>query len=110
MHRLADLDSAGVGFVLAGDHAEQCGLAGAVGSDDADNAAGRQPEGQIVDQEIVAEALLEVIEIDHVVAEAFGHRNRDLRGDVGLGIGDLEQLVIALIARLGFRLPGLGGR
>jgi hypothetical protein len=45
------------GFLLAGDHPEQRRLAGAVGADDADNAAGRQLERQIVDQQPVAIAL-----------------------------------------------------
>ena len=57
LHRLADLDRARVRLVLPGDHAEQRGLAGAVRADDADDAAGRQLEGEIVDQQIVAEAL-----------------------------------------------------
>ena len=57
LHRLADAERAGVGLLLAGDHAEQRGLAGAVRADDADDAAGRQLEGQVVDQQLVAEAL-----------------------------------------------------
>ncbi len=79
MHALADLDGALVGLFLAGDHAEQRGLAGAVRADDADDAAGRQFEGEVVDQQIVAEALGEVVEVDHVLAEPLGHRNGDLR-------------------------------
>ena len=46
LHRLADLDRAGVGLVLTGDHAEQRRLAGAVRADDADDAAGRQLEAR----------------------------------------------------------------
>ena len=110
MHRLADLDGAFVGLLLAGDHAEQRGLAGAVRSDDADDAAGRQFEGEVVDQQVVAEAFAQVFEIDHVLAEPLGHRNDDLRDRVLLGIGDLEQLLVALVARLGFRLPRLRRR
>ncbi len=100
LHRLADLDGAGVGLLLAGDHAEQRGLAGAVRADDADDAAGRQIEGEIVDQQIVAVAFLEMLEVDDVLAEPLGHRNGDLRHRILLGIGDLEQLFIALVARL----------
>ena len=80
MHRLADLDGAAVGLFLAGDHAEQRGLAGAVRPDDADDAARRQLEGEIVDQEIVAEALAQVVEVDDVLAEPLGDRDDDLRG------------------------------
>jgi hypothetical protein len=49
---------------LLGDHAKQRGLAGAVRPDDADNAAGRQLESEIVDEQIVAEAFLEMLEVD----------------------------------------------
>ena len=105
MHRLADLDGAFVGLFLPGDHAEQRGLAGAVRADHADDAARRQFEGQIIDQQIVAKALGQVVEIDHVLAKPLGHGNGDLRDHVLLGIGDLEQFLVALIARLGLGLP-----
>src|SRR6202046_4714069 len=77
MHRLADLDRAVVGLLLARDHAEQSGLAGAVRSDDADDAARRQLEGEIVDQQVVAESLIEILEIDHVLSEPLGDRDDD---------------------------------
>src|SRR3546814_3459669 len=38
LHGVADAQAAAVGLLLAGDHAEQRGLAGAVGADDADEA------------------------------------------------------------------------
>jgi hypothetical protein len=41
-HGLADPQAARVGLLLAGDHPEQRGLAGAVRTDDADDAAARQ--------------------------------------------------------------------
>ena len=47
---------------LAGDHAEEGGLAGAVGADDADDPAGRQVEGQPLEQQTVA------VGLGHVVA------------------------------------------
>ena len=47
---LAQLDRAGVGLLLADDHAEERGLAGAVGADDADDAAPRQVEVAILHQ------------------------------------------------------------
>jgi hypothetical protein len=55
--RLADLELAAVGLLLAGDHAKQRRLAGAVGADDADDAALRQGEVQVVEEQAVAEAL-----------------------------------------------------
>ena len=80
LHRLADLDRARVRLLLPGDHAEQRGLAGAVRTDHADDAAGRQLEGEIVDQQLVAVALGEALEVDDVLAEPLGDRDDDLRG------------------------------
>ena len=78
-HRFTDLDGALIGLFLLGDHAKQCGLAGAVRPDDADNAAGRQFESEIVDEQIVAEAFLEMLEVDDVLTEPFRDWNDDLR-------------------------------
>src|SRR5208282_3804738 len=103
--RLADLDRALVGFFLPGDHAEQRGLAGAVRPDDADDAARRQFEGQVVDQKIVAKAFAQVLEVDHVLPEPLGDRNDDLRGLRLLLAGLFQQFLVALVTRLGFRLP-----
>ena len=99
---------AGVRLFLLGDHAEQRGLAGAVRADDADNAAGRQLEGEVVDQEIVAIAFLQRFEIDDILAEPLGDRDDDLRGLRLLLAGLLHQILIALIARLRLGLPRLG--
>jgi hypothetical protein len=86
---------------------EQRGLAGAVGADHADDAAGRQLEGEVVDQEFVAEAFCQALEIDHVLTEPLGDRNRDLRGLGLLLAGLLQQFFVALVARLGFGLARL---
>src|SRR5690348_8941574 len=51
---VADAEFAAIGRVLAGDHAEQRRLAGAVRADDADDAAWRQLERQLIDQQVVA--------------------------------------------------------
>ena len=51
-----------------------------------------------------------MIEVDDVLAEPLGHRDDDLRG-LGLLLARLlQQVLVALIARLRFRLPGLGRR
>ena len=78
------------------------------GTDHADDAARRQLEGEIVDQLAIAEALAEAFEVDHVVAEPLGHRNGDLRGLGLLLAGLLQQIFIALVARLGLGLARLG--
>ena len=107
MHRLADLDRAGIGLVLPGDHPEQRGLAGAVGANHPDNATRRQLEGEVIDQQAVAEPLGQPLEIDHVLAKPLGDGNRDLRG-LGLFFARLlQQVFVTLVARLGFGLAGL---
>ena len=68
-----------VRLFLAGQHARERGLAGAVRADDADDAAGRQLEGEVVDQEPVVIALGELVRLDHDVAEARAGRDDDLR-------------------------------
>src|SRR5687767_12162365 len=78
LDRFADLDRAFVGLFLPGNHAEQRGLAGTVWADNADDTAGRQLESEILDQDIVAIRLRQAVEVDHVLAEPFGHRDDDL--------------------------------
>ena len=60
-HRRADADLAGIGCFGAGEHAEQRGLAGAVRADDADDAAARQVEAEVVDQQPLAVALAQAL-------------------------------------------------
>jgi hypothetical protein len=48
---------AGIRLLLTDEHLEQRRLTRTVRPDDADDAAGRQLEGQIVDQQAVAEGL-----------------------------------------------------
>ena len=48
------------------------------GADHADDAAGRQREAEIVDQQAIAVALAQVRGLDHHVAEARTGRDRDL--------------------------------
>ena len=103
-------EGAGVGLLLAGDHAEQRGLAGAVGADHADDAGGGQREGEVVDQQPVAEALVDVLGLDHHVAEAAAGRELDLQlvgaavGRLGLGL----ELLVGGQAGLALGLAGLG--
>src|SRR3546814_2745631 len=80
-HRVADAELAAVRRLLRGDHAKQRRLARAVRPDDADDAARRQLEAQIVDQEMIAEALAQPLRLDHQIAEPRPWRNDDLRRD-----------------------------
>ena len=75
---VADAQRAGVGLLLAGDHAEQRRLAGAVGADHADDAAARQREREVLDQQLVAEALAQPLGLDDEVAEPRARGNVDL--------------------------------
>src|SRR5262249_15976003 len=111
MDRLADLDRALVRFFLPDDHAEQRRFAGAVRADHADDAAGPNPEGDIVDQDVGASAFFGAREADEVLPEPLRHRNDDLRALSGLLRGLLHQVLVALIACLGLGLPrARGGR
>src|SRR5206468_2151106 len=93
LDRRADLDRAAVGLLLARDHAEQRRLARAVRPDDADDRAGRHLEAQVVDQHPVAEPLGDVLELDHLVAQALGHGNEDFVRLVALLVFDIRQLL-----------------
>src|SRR5713101_5299560 len=79
LHRRPDGERPRIGLVLADDHLEQGRLAGAVGTDHADDAAGRQVEGEVVDQEPIAEALGDLLRRDDVVAEPRAGGDDDLR-------------------------------
>src|SRR6516164_3005107 len=104
MHRIADPDRAGIRLFLPGNHAEQRRLARAIGTDDADNAARRQLEGEIIHQQIFAIAFAQMLEIDDVLSKPLRYRNDDLRGLGRLLGGVLHQLLITLVSRLGFGL------
>ena len=100
--------SPAVRLLLADDHLEQRGLADAVGADDADDAAARQRERQVVDQHPVAEALGQLVGLDHDAAQPRARRDLDLlevelAGLLGLG----GHLLVPLQARLALRLPRL---
>ena len=74
LHGVAEPQRAVVRLLLAGDHAEERGLAGAVGADHADDARRRQGEREVLDQELVAEALAQVVGLEHQVAQARARR------------------------------------
>jgi hypothetical protein len=52
MHGVTDADRTGIRLFLTGDHLEQRRLAGAVRTDDADDAARRQLDREILDQQV----------------------------------------------------------
>ena len=107
LHRLADADRAGVGLLVAGEHAEQRRLASAVRADDADDAAGRQLEGEVFDQHLVGKTLGQAVDLDDDIAEALAGRNDDLRVGRLAVLSLLDQFLIRLDARLRLGLASL---
>src|SRR5262245_60635509 len=110
LHRLADADRAVIGLVLADDHPEQRGLAGAVRPNHADNAARRQLEGEVVDQQLFAEAFVQLLGFDHDIAETGPGRNGDLRLAALVARGFGEHLLVGADARLGLGTARFGAR
>ena len=110
MDAVADADGAAIRLLLAGQHAEQRRLAGAVRADHPDNAAGRQGEVQVLDQQPVVIGLAQILDLDDRVAEPLARRDDDLRAwsSCSRSSFTLQQFVIGLDARLRLGLPRLG--
>ena len=107
---VAQAELAGVGLLLAGDHAQQRRLAGAVGADDADDPRRRQGELQPVDEQPVAVALAQPPRLDDDAAQPRAGRDVDLdvlERDVAV-LG--QQRLVAVQARLGLAAAGTGGQ
>src|SRR5262249_22410401 len=106
LHRVADPDYAAVGRLLLSDHPKKRSLARAVRSDHADDAARRQFEAEIVDQQPVGIALFEMFEVDDIGTEPLGDRD-DYLGHVRPFVRLFgNEIVITLDARLVFGLAG----
>src|SRR5262249_28172524 len=79
LHRVSDLQRARIWLLLPRDHPEQRGLAGAVRPDHADDAAARQREIEVVDEQVVAVALAKLPRLHDDVAEPRSWRDVDFR-------------------------------
>src|SRR5262249_49350959 len=110
VHRLAEHDRALIRLLLAGEHAEEGGLPGAVRADDAHDAGRRELEGEILDEERLVVAFAEAFDIDDVLAEPLARRDDDLRLAGRALLVALEELVIGTDAGLRFRLSGAWAR
>src|SRR3954451_16392648 len=106
LYGLADADTAGIRFLLARYHVEQRRLAGAVRADHADDAARRQAEIEILDQQPVAEPLADMLGLDDEIAEPGARRQHDLRRFGRLLAALRDQRIIGLQAGLALGLPG----
>src|SRR5437762_3545667 len=87
-----------------GDHPEQGRLSGAVRPDDADNAAARQREVEILDQQVVAVALAQVAGFNDDVAEPRPWRDVDFCRLDPLRRVLLQQVFVRVQPRLALRL------
>src|SRR4051812_2166061 len=111
LDRLADLDLALVRALQPDDGLEQRRLADAVRADDADDAVAGQVERQVLDQDPVAKALLQVVDLDHDAAQTRARRDLDLLEVELAGLLRLgRHLLVAVEAGLGLGLAGLGAR
>ena len=87
LDRLADPQRARVRLLRAGDEAEQRGLARAVRADDADDAARRQREVEVLEEQVVAVGLGQALRLDDERAEPRARRDDDL--ELLLLLGDV---------------------
>jgi len=101
---VAETQAAGVRLLLADDHPKQRGLAGAVGTDHADDAAAGQAERGLVEQQLVVEALAQLLGLDHHLAEARPGRDRDFGGIQSALLLVRRELLVGLDARLALGL------
>ena len=94
------------GCSVAGDHLEQRRLAGPVGADDPDDAGAGERERQVLDEQPIAEALAQTVDLDDGVAQTRTRRDGDLQllvlGPAGLGFG--LQLLVGSEPSLALRL------
>src|SRR5690606_7562923 len=68
----------------------------------------RNLEAEIVDKQAVAKALADILELDHLVAQALGNRNKDFLRFIALLVFVRRQFFKAGQARLGLGLAALG--
>ena len=109
LDRFADFDFALIGLLLAGDQAEERGFAGAVGADDADDAARGQAEGEIFEQQIVAVGFADVFHFDDERAEVFAGGNLNFEFLIAFLEVLLGHLLVGADAGFAFGLTGAGG-
>ena len=105
---IPQLDRAGIGLFVAGDHLEQGRFTRAVGADHADDPARRQREVQLFDQQLVAHGFGQTLDLKHLVAQTGTVGDNDLGTSQAFALRAVGHFVIRLDPRFGFRLTGLG--
>src|SRR5690606_14241623 len=106
-HGLADFQRAAIWLFLTGEHSDESGLARTVRPDHTDNAARRQLEGKIVDQQTITKALGDAVGLIDVATKTRPRRNDDL-GLAFLLLACLgKKVLIGIDTRLGLCLTRL---
>ena len=108
LHGLPDHELPAVGLLLAGDHPEQGGLAGAVGADHAHDPALRERKVELLHQQPVTEPLHQVLGNDDLVAQPGRGGDQDLVAPIVGGLFLGQQLLVGVESRLALRLARPG--
>src|SRR6185503_16466075 len=106
-HRRSDPNFARISLFLAGQYSEERCLARAVRTDDADDAALRQLEAELLEQQLLAIRLGHTVRFDDKLAEPGTGRDVDLVGLVTRLELARAQLLESLHPRLALGLAGL---
>ena len=91
----ADVERASVLLFLPHYEAEEGGLTGSVGADDAHDAVGREHEVEVVEEYLPAEGFLHAHSLDYLVAEARPVGDEDFQLLLALFLVFVEQAVVA---------------
>src|SRR5579864_5160351 len=105
--RRPDTQRSGIRLFPAGQQTEQRRLAGAVGTDDANDTSRRKREVDVLVEQPITIGLGEAFGLDDHRAQPLRHRNNDLRRTATLFLGLGEQFLVGADTRLGFGLAGL---
>lgn len=109
LYCLTNIECAVVGCFLAHDETEQCGFAGAVGADYADNAVWWQRETKVVEQLFLAECLGQIRRFDNLVAQTWTVWDEYLKFFFTCFLILVEQTVVAVQTCLAFCLTCFRG-
>ena len=94
--RFAHVDVASVWGLFAHDHAEQGGLSGAVGADDAHNARRRKLECEVLHEELVPKRFGQAAGLDDLVSKAGAVGNGNVESGV-LFLGALRKHALVVV-------------
>src|SRR5690625_4820634 len=108
LHCLAQFNLALIGLFLATDHAKKRGFTCPVGPNNTYNGARRDTETQVINQQTIIIAFADIGKLDDLIAQALGHRNKDLLRLVTALILIRRQLFEAIQTRFRLGLTPLG--